>query len=322
MNVVEVIRLPLTVDLSGFIQLLQRLQVPHRVIVEGEAQVLWAPESMAANVLQLYQRFPDGNAEIQAADDPVGAGLPANVPASPSLAEQARACKVTAFILFLCLVVAGLTGLGDNFTTIGWFTFLDFRVQGDYLYFTPLAQSLDDGQWWRLVSPMLLHFWGAAPGDERPVVLGAGQAHRAASGPWMLLSLTLLFSLVSNVAQHFASGPSLFGGLSGVLYGLLGHVWLYQWLAPNPLFSLPKGVLVMMLIWLVVCLTGVVGQLGFGQIANAAHVGGLLIGCLTGLLGGAWPGVNCRLDLGFVRKMPARRSCCVENRLGMLIYNP
>ena len=26
----------------------------------------------------------------------------------------------------------------------------------------------------------------------------------------------------------------------------------------------------------------------FGQIANAAHVGGLLIGCLTGLLGGLW----------------------------------
>ena len=79
-------------------------------------------------------------------------------------------------------------------------------------------------------------------------------------GPWLLLGLTLLFSLVSNLAQHSTSGPSLFGGLSGVLYGLLGHVWLYQWLAPNPYFNLPKGVLVMMLIWLVICLTGVVGQ--------------------------------------------------------------
>jgi len=105
-------------------------------------------------------------------------------------------------------------------------------------------------------------------------------------GPWVLLSLTLLFSLVSNLAQHYVGGPSLFGGLSGVLYGLLGYVWLYQWLAPNPHYSLPKGVLVMMLIWLVVCLSGVISQLGFGQIANAAHVGGLLIGCLAGLLGG------------------------------------
>ena len=34
-------------------------------------------------------------------------------------------------------------------------------------------------------------------------------------------------------------------------------------------------------------LVPMVGTLGLGQIANAAHVGGLLIGCLTGLLGGA-----------------------------------
>ena len=34
--------------------------------------------------------------------------------------------------------------------------------------------------------------------------------------------------------------------------------------------------------------SALVSLIGFGQIANAAHVGGLLIGCLTGLLGGLW----------------------------------
>jgi GlpG protein len=47
-------------------------------------------------------------------------------------------------------------------------------------------------------------------------------------------------------------------------------------------------VLVMMLVWLVLCLSGLVSMIGFGEIANAAHVGGLLIGCLTGLLGGLY----------------------------------
>ncbi|MOA57926.1 hypothetical protein D3C78_1822070 [compost metagenome] len=42
----------------------------------------------------------------------------------------------------------------------------------------------------------------------------------------------------------------------------------------------------MMLIWLLVCLSGLIGALGLGQIANGAHVGGLLIGCATGVLGG------------------------------------
>ncbi|MDH1633155.1 rhomboid family intramembrane serine protease [Pseudomonas mosselii] len=281
MNVIEVLRLPLAVDLSGFVALLRRLQVPHRVVEEGEEQVLWAPPAMAGDVLELYRRFPDGNADLQAMPEPVEAA-----PAPPSLKAQALACKVTAAVLILSLVVAAVTGLGDNLSTIGWFTFLSFKVQGDYLYFTPLLQGLAEGQWWRLVSPMLLHFGVLHLAMNGLWYWELGKRIELRQGPWMLLGLTLLFSLVSNLAQHFTSGPSLFGGLSGVLYGLLGHVWLYQWLAPNPQFNLPKGVLVMMLIWLVVCLSGVVGQLGFGQIANAAHVGGLLIGCLTGLLGG------------------------------------
>ncbi|CRI56103.1 rhomboid family intramembrane serine protease [Pseudomonas sp. CCOS 191] len=286
MNVIEVLRLPLAVDLSGFVALLRRLQVPHRVVEEGEEQVLWAPPAMAHDVLELYRRFPEGNADLEAMPEPVDAGMP-TAPAAPSLKEQALACKVTTAVLILSLVVAGVTGLGDNLSTIGWFTFLSFKVQGDYLYFTPLLQGLAEGQWWRLVSPMLLHFGVLHLAMNGLWYWELGKRIELRQGPWMLLGLTLLFSLVSNLAQHFTSGPSLFGGLSGVLYGLLGHVWLYQWLAPNPQFNLPKGVLVMMLIWLVICLSGVVGQLGFGQIANAAHVGGLLIGCLTGLLGGA-----------------------------------
>jgi GlpG protein len=287
MNIIEVMRLPLSVDLSGFVHLLQRLQVPHRVSEEGDVQVLWAPDTLVEDVLQLYQRYPDGNADIQVAEEPVEAGMPANGPTQPSLVEQAKACKVTTLTLLLCFIVAGLTSLGDNFTTISWFTFLDFRVQGDYLYFSSLAQVLDEGQWWRLVSPMLLHFGVLHLAMNSLWYWELGKRIELRQGPWMLLGLTLLFSLVSNLAQHYTSGPSLFGGLSGVLYGLLGHIWLYQWLTPNRYFNLPKGVLVMMLIWLVVCLTGVVGTLGLGQIANAAHVGGLLIGCLTGLLGGA-----------------------------------
>ena len=287
MNIIEVMRLPLSVDLSGFIHLLQRLQVPHRVSEDGDAQVLWAPDTLVEDVLQLYQRYPDGNADIQVAEEPGQASMPANSPTQPSLVEQAKACKVTTLTLLLCFIVAGLTSLGDNFTTISWFTFLDFRVQGDYLYFSSLAQVLNEGQWWRLVSPMLLHFGVLHLAMNSLWYWELGKRIELRQGPWMLLGLTLLFSLVSNLAQHYTSGPSLFGGLSGVLYGLLGHIWLYQWLAPNRYFNLPKGVLVMMLIWLVVCLTGVVGTLGLGQIANAAHVGGWLIGCLTGLVGGA-----------------------------------
>jgi hypothetical protein len=39
MSAVAVLRLPLTVDLSGFVKLLQRMQVPHRVSEEAGQQV-------------------------------------------------------------------------------------------------------------------------------------------------------------------------------------------------------------------------------------------------------------------------------------------
>lgn len=282
MSAVVVLRMPLNIDLSGFVGLLRRLQVPHRVSEEGGEQVLWVAENLAEDVRDLYQRFPEGDADFQ---------LPADAtpvpPARPGLAEQLRTSKATAVVLLLCLIVAGLTGLGDNFATLSWLTFLDFRVQGDYLYFTPLAASLADGQWWRLFTPMLVHFGILHLAMNALWYWELGRRIERRQGPWSLLSLTLLFSLVSNAGQYLFGGPSLFGGLSGVLYGLLGHIWLYQWLAPNPVYRMPRGVLVMMLIWLLLCLSGLVSLLGFGQIANAAHVGGLLVGCLSGLLGGA-----------------------------------
>jgi GlpG protein len=43
----------------------------------------------------------------------------------------------------------------------------------------------------------------------------------------------------------------------------------------------------MTLAWLPISLPGIFALLQFGAIANAAHVGGLLAGCATGLLGGA-----------------------------------
>ncbi|AAY92553.2 rhomboid family intramembrane serine protease [Pseudomonas protegens] len=282
MSAVAVLRLPLATDLSGFVKLLQRMQVPHRVSEEAGEQVLWVPESISEDVRGLYQRFPQGDPEQQL-DIPL-----ASAPARPGFVQQLRSSPVTALILLLSLAVCGITLLGDNLQTLSWFTFLEFRVVGDYIQFSSLADSLAAGQWWRLVTPMLIHFGFLHIAMNGMWYWELGRRIEMRQGGINLLGLTLLFSLVSNYAQYYFSGPTLFGGLSGVLYGLLGHCWIYQLLAPNPIYRLPRGVLVMMLVWLLLCLSGLVSMIGFGEIANAAHVGGLLIGCLTGLLGGLY----------------------------------
>ncbi|MFH0019986.1 rhomboid family intramembrane serine protease [Pseudomonas fluorescens] len=282
MSAVAVLRLPLAVDLSGFVKLLQRMQVPHRVSEEAGEQVLWAPAEISDDVRSLYERFPAGDPDQQL-DIPVGQTFK-----RPSFTEQLKHAKATGLILLLSLIVGGLTFLGENLETLRWLTFLDFRVIGEYIHFTPLADSLAAGQWWRLITPMLIHFGILHLAMNGMWYWELGRRIESRQGSINLIGLTLLFSLVSNYAQFVWSGPTLFGGLSGVLYGLLGHCWIFQLLAPNPAYRLPRGVLVMMLVWLLVCMSGLISLIGFGQIANAAHLSGLLIGCFTGLLGGLY----------------------------------
>ena len=279
MSPVVALRLPVQIDLSAFVALLQRLQVPHRVAEEAGEQVLWVPgEQLAEQVRELYARYPQGDAQVQSVLEPK---------AATGILQPLQDSPLTTGMLALTLLVAALTLLGENLALIRWLSFVDFRIQGAYIYFSYLGEMLATGQWWRLLTPMLIHFGVLHLAMNALWYWVLGRRIEARQGPWMLLGLTLLFSLASNFAQYLYSGPSLFGGLSGVLYGLLGHCWLFQRLAPNAEYRLPPGVLVMMLAWLLICMTGIFELLQFGAIANAAHVGGLLAGCATGLLGGA-----------------------------------
>lgn len=189
--------------------------------------MLWAPSEISEDVRSLYERFPAGDPDQQL-DIPVAPTFK-----RPSFTEQLKHAKATGFILLLSLLVGGLTYLGDNLETVRWLTFLDFRVVGDYIHFTPLADSLAAGQWWRLFTPMLLHFGILHLAMNGMWYWELGRRIESRQGSINLLGLTLLFSLVSNYAQFAWSGPSLFGGLSGVLYGLLGHCWIFQLLAPG-----------------------------------------------------------------------------------------
>ncbi|WP_413043914.1 rhomboid family intramembrane serine protease [Pseudomonas sp. YJ42] len=279
MIVVEALRLPLSEDLSGFIALLRRLQVPCRVSEEAGEQVLRVPAETAEQVRELYQRYPQGDGTVVAEQPPRrGGGFFASLRRSP----------LTAMMLLLTLFAAATTMLGENFETIRWFSFSDFRIDGEYAYFATLEQTLAEGQWWRLITPIFVHFGFLHLAMNSMWYWELGRRIEYRQGALMLLGLTLLFGVVSSLSQYTFGGPGIFGGLSGVLYGLLGHCWLFQKLSPGEAYRLPPGVVVLMLIWLVVCLSGVVDVLSFGAlaIANAAHVGGLAAGCLTGFLGG------------------------------------
>jgi len=279
MAVTEALRLPLSVDLSGFIALLQRLRVPCRVSEEAGEQVLRVPAETVEQVRELYQRYPQGDGTV-VVEQPAGRGA--------GFTAALRRSPLTATVLLLTLIAAAITMVGENYDTIRWFSFSDFRIDGQYAYFATLEQTLAEGQWWRLLTPIFVHFGFLHLAMNSMWYWELGRRIEYRQGASTLLGFTLLFGVISNLSQYAFGGPGIFGGLSGVLYGLLGHCWLFQKLSPDEAYRLPPGVVVLMLAWLVICLTGVIEVVSFGAlaIANAAHVAGLVAGCVTGIAGG------------------------------------
>jgi GlpG protein len=129
---------------------------------------------------------------------------------------------------------------------------------------------------WRLFTPALMHMTALHIIFNLLWWTDLGRIVERFQSSWQLLWLTLATAAASNLAQFYVSGPG-FGGLSGVVYGLLGYLWLYGKTNPAAGYGLRKEVVILMVAWLFICMTGFVGN-----IANTAHVVGLLSGCVIG----------------------------------------
>ena len=175
-----------------------------------------------------------------------------------------RTGPVNLVVLLSCVLVYVLAQIGTP--VLAW------------LSFPGQLNQLIGLNFWRAFTPALLHFslmhlvfnlfwwWYLASMVERE--RGSGR----------LILILLVAGILPNVMQFFASGP-YFGGLSGVVYALLAYVWLSGRLNPAGRISLPDGMAVLMLVWLVLGFAGVLGN-----VANLAHLGGGLIGLLQAVL--------------------------------------
>lgn len=280
MNLAIALRCTLDQDLSAFVQLLQQQQVPCRVSEERGEQVLWVPAELVEPVQQLFHN-PDAWAAFAAQ-----AASPVPVE-RPSFVAQLRQAWLTGLWLVLTAIVALVTGLGERLDVVSWFSLQAFTVHGEYGHFLPLEHTLSSGQWWRLVSPMLLHFSVLHLVFNALWLWELGRRIELQQGRSVYLALVLLAGVLSNLAQYQFSDAPLFGGLSGVVFALLGFCWLYQWRHPVAAYALPKALIGLMLGWLLIGVSGVLSLFDL-HIANAAHVGGLAVGCVLGLAAAQW----------------------------------
>jgi GlpG protein len=141
-----------------------------------------------------------------------------------------------------------------------------------------ILPEIRHGEVWRLFTPMFLHFSFLHILFNLLWLRDLGSMIEARQNSFVLLLLVLAIAAGSDCAQFLFKGP-VFGGMSGVVYGLMGYIWIRGRLDPGSGLFLHPSTVTMMIVWFFLCLTGLVGQ-----IANYAHAAGLLMGMAWGAL--------------------------------------
>ena len=162
--------------------------------------------------------------------------------------------------------------------------FLFLKSSGSNLYPSFHATYISSQEWWRLITPTFLHFslthlifnclWIYILGSKIEIIDGKG----------IFLTLFLISGLSSNLGQYFITGDYLFGGLSGVVNGLLGYCFILDLDNRGQRYDLPIALYIFMFIWLLIGFTGLLKIFGFGNVANIAHLVGMIAGFILGLI--------------------------------------
>jgi GlpG protein len=165
---------------------------------------------------------------------------------------------------------------------------------------SPSLWPILHGEVWRLVTPIFLHFgiWHLVFDMYMLYILG-GAVERS-RGPLRYLILVLVLAVLSNLAQYYLAHPRWdeegiklylspnFGGMSGVVYGLFGYIWMKARFQPELGLLIPPSTVIYLMAWFFLCMTPLIHFITESGIANGAHAGGLIAGILIGYASVVW----------------------------------
>lgn len=186
-------------------------------------------------------------------------------------AEPPGIGPVTVFLVLASVLVGIYSGMGDPLTI----TIRNLAIEPNYS--ATFLASVREGEVWRLITPIFIHYGVFHLLFNMSGVWRFARQVEHQQGPLVLLALVLWTAIPGNLLQYAVSGPR-FGGMSGVLYGVFGYVWMQARFNRRYAYAIDEQSTWLMMIWFVLCLTGLVGP-----IANVAHAGGLIAGLIAGL---------------------------------------
>lgn len=138
-----------------------------------------------------------------------------------------------------------------------------------------------DGQWWRLVSALFLHFGMLHLALNMWALWDAGQLVERMLGHWRFAAIYFASGIFGNLLSLVShQGHAVSAGASGAIFGIYGVLFVCLWRERRQLQ--PREL--RWLFWAAAAFA--IGSVAFGLLVagidNAAHVGGFC----TGLLGG------------------------------------
>lgn len=200
---------------------------------------------------------------LQPASSPVVAGAP------HALSLLDRFPPITTALIAASVAISLLSSFGASTAALSPFFIADPGSAG--------FQDIVSGQVWRLITPIFIHFGVMHILFNMMWLWDLGGIIERKKGRPFFVGFILLLGIASNLAQYTIEGSPFFGGMSGVVYGLLGYMWISGRRNPQSGFALHQQTVIMMFGWYVLCWTGF-----FGPIANWAHTVGLVIGIAAG----------------------------------------
>jgi GlpG protein len=141
------------------------------------------------------------------------------------------------------------------------------------------------GQVWRIITPMFVHFGPIHLVFNMIMFYQLGSLIEFRRGTWRLGLMILAIAASSNTAQALVpetwGGSPFAAGMSGVVYGLFGYVWMKTLYAPEMGMIVNRSTVVILMAWLFLGFFGLLNQ-GDVQIANWTHGIGFLAGVAIG----------------------------------------
>jgi len=182
--------------------------------------------------------------------------------------KRSDTAPLTLFLIGASVVVTLFAGLNASLPNVRW-----LLISEGGPGFLPEVQS---GEIWRLITPIFIHFGPTHLLFNMLVLYDLGRLIEKAQGTKRLALLVVVIGVGSNIGQYLIGGPG-FGGMSGVLYGMVGYIWLRSQCDPASGLMISPMTLGVMLVWFFLCLFGIIPG-----VANGTHAIGLVMGIIWG----------------------------------------